>query len=427
MSAIDADVIVVGCGPVGVMTALRCAQRGLRTLAIDKTPEVYPLPRAIGMDDETQRLFQSAGPLSELRANSTPLKGAEFVDAHNERVIGIEFDKGMIGPLAHPLMVAFDQPTVERFLRQAAADAGVEFRFGQEAVQIRCDDAGVTVDLVSPAGPESLHGRWLIGADGASSTVRKLLDIALIDQGFDQEWLVVDTTLTDPDLDLPHLARQHCDPARICTFVPGHLSRRRWEFQLLPHETREEVLEEAFIQDLLAPWGTPEQLVVDRAAVYRFHATVAERFRSGPVFLAGDAGRLIDAIAADAPAALEPGYGGGRPFPHIVDSVVDGDHPSVGRPIHQPKVDGRPLDDLLGDGWALVTTGDSGPSADAVPKLWQEIDARRVTVLPESLPGVLDPGRTIVVRPDKYVAAVTTDLAATTARLAATLLVASPC
>ncbi|MGH1493980.1 MAG: FAD-dependent monooxygenase, partial [Acidimicrobiales bacterium] len=60
-TASDTDVLVVGCGPVGVMAALRCAQRGLRVIAVDRSTEVYPLPRALGMDDEIQELIERAG------------------------------------------------------------------------------------------------------------------------------------------------------------------------------------------------------------------------------------------------------------------------------------------------------------------------------------------------------------------------------
>ena len=71
----DADVLVVGCGPVGVMTALRCAQRGLSVIAVDQSEEIYPLPRAIGMDDENQALFERAGLGDQLRRHSTPIPG----------------------------------------------------------------------------------------------------------------------------------------------------------------------------------------------------------------------------------------------------------------------------------------------------------------------------------------------------------------
>ena len=84
----DADLVVVGCGPIGLMAAIRATQHGLTVIAVDRLTGVYPLPRAIGMDDEIQRLFATAGMLDGLRGCSTPMPGTEFQDRHGTRVIG---------------------------------------------------------------------------------------------------------------------------------------------------------------------------------------------------------------------------------------------------------------------------------------------------------------------------------------------------
>ncbi len=480
----DVDVLVVGCGPVGVMAGLRCAQRGLSVLAVDRSEEVFPLPRAVGMDAEIQGLFERAGLGELLRAHSTPLLGAEFVNAAGERVVGMEVDEGTVGSLGYPAMVTFDQPGVERFLRRAAVEAGVEIRLGVEALSVRdveidleaegSEGLGVRVELGGGRGARSVTARWLIGADGARSSIRAWRGLTLVDQGFDQTWLVIDTTLLDPDLPLPRLARQICDPARVCTFVPGTGSHRRWEFRLQPGETREAMLELDMIQDSGPRWGTTEQLAVDRAAVYRFHATVAESFRDGPVFLAGDAahqmppfngqgmctglrdaenlswklatvadgladdglldtydeerrphaagqvvhsvdaGMLIDAIASDGEAALGSGYGQ-RPFPGMTGELFVGQHRRVGHPLPAPSVGERPPP----DGWLLLRQAND--RTDEVPELWHRLGASVLAVGDGTYPGLVDEGVTVVVRPDRSIAAVTTDLSACTDSIAAVL------
>jgi 3-(3-hydroxy-phenyl)propionate hydroxylase len=483
MSERDCDVLVAGCGPVGVMLALRCVQHGLRVTALDRSAEIYPLPRAIGMDDEIQRIFQGAGLIEPLREHSTPLAGAEFVDRDGVRLVGFDLPPGTIGPLGHPPMVMFDQPGVEAELRAAAVQAGVRMLFEQEAVAIDDDGDGValTVRAVDGMAESRLTSRWLVGADGARSTVRSLRHRHLVDQGFDQRWLVVDTTVLDPALPLPRLAQQICDPRRVATFVPGHEDRRRWEFRLHDDETDETMLTDESITGLLEPWGTTAQLRIDRQAVYRFHATVADRFRDGPVFLAGDAahqmppfngqgmctglrdaenlawklalvasgkagdalldtydaerrphaagqvahavdaGLLIEAIATDGDAALESGYGQ-RPFPSLEHGLVDGDHPSVGRPLPQPGPGTAPGVEP-GDGWTLIrTAADSGPIDD----LWRGLGATVLDVEATTYPGLTEPGVTVVVRPDRYVAAVTSDLPTTTAHFAPYLGLPSP-
>lgn len=459
----DADLVVVGCGPVGLMAAIRAAQHGLSVAAVDRLTEVYPLPRAIGMDDEIQRLFATAGMLDGLHRCSTPMPGAEFQDRYGTRVVGYDLEPGSVGPHGHPPVVAFDQPSLERLMQAHARAVGVDLRLGVEVVGL----SNTTVH--TDAG--TITGRWVLGADGASSFVRKHLDIALEDQGFDEPWVVTDTTLLDPDLPLPRNCIQHCDPARVVTFVPGHGTRRRWEFQLQPGETHDEMSTHERVAELLAPWGTAAELQIDRVAVYRFHATVAERFRVGDVFIAGDAahqmppfngqgmcagmrdadnlawklaavaagqadptlldsydverrphargqvehaadaGRLINAIAHGGEAALEAGYGGGRSFPHLEAGCVTGAHRRVGYPFPQPIVDGMGYDRTLGDGWAAVTTVEDRPDLPA--------GVRAVDADPAWFPGLVESGITVLVRPDRYVAAVTDDPTSAVRALAA--------
>lgn len=468
------DVAVVGFGPTGAMAALRCAQRGLSVVAIDASTDIYPLPRAIALDAEGARLFHTAGLGEAVAQCSTPLRGAEFVDAHRNRVVGFDLPDGFVGNLGHPPSVMFEQPLLEAALRAAAIEAGVDVRLGVTAQTAELLDGGVR--LTTDAG--SIEARWLIGADGASSWTRKHFDISLTDQGYDQPWLVVDTTLLDADLELSPLVQQVCDPARVTTFVPGHGTRRRWEFRLHGDEDPTAMLDQ--VETLLTPWGSPEQLRVDRTAVYRFHALVADQFRLGPVFLAGDAahqmppfngqgmcsglrdadnlawklaqvasgaatdalldtyeaerrphsiatvehtcdaGRLIDAIAAGVDLATEAGYGGGRPAPFVETGVVEGDHPAVGRPFNQPRFGDRLFDDFLGDEFAVVST-----APIAMPAELTALGARSVVVPAHLFPsGWLD-GHSIVVRPDRIVAAVTNDLGETARRLFAAFVAVS--
>jgi len=459
----DADLVVVGCGPVGLMASVRAAQHGLSVIALDRLSDVYPLPRAIGMDDEIQRLFATAGMLDGLRACSTPMPGAEFCDRDGNRVIGYDIPEGHRTANGHHPVVAFDQPSLEHLLRDRARAVGVDLRLGVEVERVH------DTTVRTSSGP--VVGRWVLGADGASSRVRRGLGVALEDQGFDEDWVVVDTTLLDLDLPLPRNCVQFCDPARVVTFVPGHGTRRRWEFQLRPGEDRQAIGTPERVSALLAPWGDASQLRVDRVAVYRFHATVAERFRVGNVFLAGDAahqmppfngqgmcsgmrdadnltwklaavargeaderlldtyeterrphaagqvahsadaGRLINAIARDETRSLQAGYGGGREFPHLEHGCVTGGHPRVGHPFPQPTIDGVGFDHHLGDWWAAVSAPDETPPLPS----W----IRPVTADPSHFPDLVAPGRTVLVRPDRHVAAVAGDPTAALAALSA--------
>lgn len=403
--AFDADLIVVGCGPVGVTTALLAARRGLRVHAIDRSTEVYDLPRAIVMDEEIQQVLRDAG--VEVDDITTPLVGAEFVRGDGERVTGIEIPPGFVLPSGLPPAVAYEQPELEARLRAHAEAAGVAFDLGTEVTDIADDADGGVVAALAPAGGAERHvrARWLVGCDGARSSVRRRRGIAFVDQGFDQRWLVVDTWLRR-DVDLSPFVQQICAPERSVTFVPGHDRRRRFEFLLHDDETDAAMTAPARVADLLAPWLTPADAEITRAVVYRFHALVAERFRDGSVFLAGDAahqmppfngqglcaglrdaanlvwkldlvhrgrapdalldtydaerrphaeaqvvhsadaGKLIEAIAGridhgDVSDLLDAGYGAGRPFPKLTTGMLVPGPDAVGRPFPLP---------ILGDG-----------------------------------------------------------------------------
>ena len=455
-AGLDTGVVVVGGGPVGVATAIMCARRGLGCVVLERATEVYDLPRAIVMDDEIQRALALAG--ADVGSVTSPLKGAEFIDAAGTRIIGLDVPEGIDFPSGYLPVVRYYQPELEHHLRAVAAAAGVELRLGAEVVRVEQDAESVAA--VCSDGTV-VRGRWLVAADGAASPIRKSLGIAFVDQGFDQDWLVVDVQLTGDDPGLPELVQQICDPARPSTYVPGHDRYRRWEFQLQPGETREEMTRPERVWELLAPWLTPDHARMVRAVVYRFHATVAERMRQGRIVLAGDAahqtppflgqglcagirdganlswklqmvatgaageqlldtydverrphaaglvahavdmGRLIDQLAGRGGGSddLENAYGGQRPFPHLTSGLLAGEHPFVGRQVMNPIVGGRRLDVAMGAGWAVVTADPSAIEGEVLDR-WRSLGAEVVTT------DALDAAAVYVVRPDRQVAAV---------------------
>lgn len=284
----DCDVLIVGGGPTGVTLAALLAKRGVSVIVAEKEAQIYPLPRAAHIDHEGMRILQDAGAAAEVMATSRSADRYEFRNARGTVLMAFDGAAGL-GPGGWPIANMIHQPSVEAALRTALAKHAPDaLRAGWELRSFAEDGEGVSAHFGTAAGECSLRARWLVGADGARSPVRKACAIAFEDLGFEEPWLVVDVLVDDPSR-LPAANLQICDPARPTTCVLMGEGRHRWEFMIKPGETPEQVSDDASIARLLAPWDVAQAVRFERKAVYTFRARIAEAWRKGRVLLAGDA------------------------------------------------------------------------------------------------------------------------------------------
>jgi 3-(3-hydroxy-phenyl)propionate hydroxylase len=283
------DLIVIGGGPVGAMAGNLAGRAGLSAVVLDRAPAVFDLPRAIHFDAHILRILQQAGLAGEMLPDLRVWRRSTFygADAAPIRVHDWPTDR----PYGWDAHYLFYQPKLEAVLRAGLTRfGGVDLRLGVEAVAVEQFDDHVTVTTRDLGSGEvgTLSARYLIGADGASSFVRCRSGIRLVDGDFDEPWLVVDLRCAR-EIGRPDESEMFCDPARPATRVPGPGQHHRWEFMLLPGETPEEIQRPERIRELLAPWVGMDEVEIIRASVYRFHSLIAESWRRGRVFLAGDA------------------------------------------------------------------------------------------------------------------------------------------
>jgi 3-(3-hydroxy-phenyl)propionate hydroxylase len=286
----NCDVAVVGLGPVGLAFAVGLAQRGHKVVGVELSAEVFDRPRAIGLDHESMRLFQSLGIADDMADIIETYRPSEYRAADGS-VLRRLLPAPEPLPLSWPPNVTFVQPELERRLRDRAARLpNLDLRFAAQLVGAgELGSAPLLEMRPSAGGPaRELRCQYVLGCDGAASFLRKAMGGKLEDLGFDEPWLVLDILLTQP-VDLPELNIQFCNPARPATFVRGPGLLRRWEFMLLPGEAPQEMTRPEKVWELLRPWLTPDQAKIWRAATYWFHALVAEPWRRGKAFLAGDA------------------------------------------------------------------------------------------------------------------------------------------
>ena len=289
----DADVAIVGYGPVGNTLAILLAQLGCAVVVLERWPQPYALPRAVHFDHEVARIFQSCGIAPELREISEPAEIYEWRNGAGTTLL--RFGRVGNGASGWPESSMFNQPALEAALdRRAGELPSITVRRGIEVTAIVQDDGGVTA---SAADGTEVRAHYVVGCDGANSTTRRLTDLPVTDLGFFYDWLIVDVVLDEPRVFDP-LNVQICDPARPTTVVSGGPGRRRWEFMRLPDESLDDLTDEERAWQLLAGWDVhPGNARLERHAVYTFSARYAERWRNSRVLLAGDAAHLMPPFA----------------------------------------------------------------------------------------------------------------------------------
>ncbi|MHC8354481.1 bifunctional 3-(3-hydroxy-phenyl)propionate/3-hydroxycinnamic acid hydroxylase MhpA [Pseudomonas sp. LB3P81] len=282
------DVLVVGYGPVGATIAALLGRYGITTLVLDKGHDILMMPRAIALDNEALRILQLAGlsedafekiVIPEVKMHS-PVLG-QFGRANTEGCID-----------GHPKLVTFYQPDLERAVRgQVSRLKSVTSLGGFELESLVETSDCVFASVRDEDGQvHSVRAQYLIGADGASSRVRALIGQEFEGQTYAEDWLIVDVKNRHKSA-IDHI-EFICDPRRPTPHMPAPGGRERWEFMLHPGESREELESPESIARLISPWINPQELEIERKAVYRFHARCCNKFSQGRVFLAGDAAHI---------------------------------------------------------------------------------------------------------------------------------------
>ncbi|GAB2802375.1 bifunctional 3-(3-hydroxy-phenyl)propionate/3-hydroxycinnamic acid hydroxylase MhpA [Streptomyces daliensis] len=288
--AVDADVLIVGYGPVGQTLAALLGASGHRVLVCERRAGHYETPRAGHFDHEIMRVFQSLGIADEVRRIAEPARAYEFLDPDGS--VLSRLPREWAAPSGWDASYHFYQPELEEVLDAAVRGAStVDVRFGAELARLRQGDGHVVATL---ADGGEVTARHVVGADGANSAVRTLCGIPTEDLGFRGDWLVVDVRPRPgaPALDIPDTG-QVLDPAR-----PNHMGRVaqryfRWEFMLVDGDDPAEMVKPERVWELLGPWIGPREGELIRQTVYQFRALVADTFRHRSVLLAGDAAHVM--------------------------------------------------------------------------------------------------------------------------------------
>ncbi|MFI7332939.1 bifunctional 3-(3-hydroxy-phenyl)propionate/3-hydroxycinnamic acid hydroxylase MhpA [Micromonospora aurantiaca (nom. illeg.)] len=286
----EVEVAVVGCGPVGALTANLLGARGVTTLVVERSATPHGQPRAFSCDDEALRIYQQAGLLDEVRDETIAPPLVEYVNGAGRVFARMKLSETDFG-YGHAPLRFFDQPRLERTLR-AGLDRfpHVRLALGTELVGLTQDEGGVTVLLsdVVTGQRRAVRARYVLGCDGARSATRAAVRIPLSGASYAEPWLAVSGDVP-PDAVRVADTTFVCDWRRPAFVSPGAGGSYRMEFMLRPGETEDEVQRPETVAALVSPYVDPDRFAVTRAVVYTFHHLVAQRWREGRVFLLGDA------------------------------------------------------------------------------------------------------------------------------------------
>jgi len=287
-------VIVVGAGPVGMTAASYLADEGIPVTVVEAQTEVPTDLRASTFHPPTLDMLDRFGIAAKCVEQGLVCRHWQFRD-RREGVVAT-FDLGLLeGETAHPYRLQCEQWKLTRLLRdRLEAHPNAEFRFGLSAVAVAQDDDRVLLTVEDPEGHrEGLAARFVIGADGARSGVRRSLGIAFDGMTIPEVFLTMSTTFAYHEAipDLTNIAYVS-DPDEWAVLLR---TPSLWRVLLPtdPGESPQAMKAPARVEErlqALLPSSSPYEVV--HKTDYRVHERVAERYVQGRVFLAGDAAHL---------------------------------------------------------------------------------------------------------------------------------------
>lgn len=302
MSDID-RVIIVGGGPIGALTGLRLARHGIPVTVLDKLDKPAEDHRAATLQPSTLDLFDPMGLTPELIRQGLKSVLFQWRDRETHEVVA-EFDYGYLkDDTAYPFVVQIEQhKTVNVALAAAAKEPLFKMIRPIDVTEVSQGPDWVEARATREDGTVEVHrGRWLVGADGGRSIVRKAMDVTFDGFTWPERFNIV-TTTRDLEAAMGFRLRNYCaHPERWVSLmkVPGENFEGLWRcvFPAKNEESDEEVMSDAWIAarfaECLAPAGKCD--IIHRN-MYNVHQRVAGAFYEGRFLLAGDSAHVNNPI-----------------------------------------------------------------------------------------------------------------------------------
>lgn len=285
------DVIIVGAGPVGLIAALGLAQRGVGVTLLDAEDDIIDEPRGMTYHWAALAGLERLGVLEDaMRIGWLNHDWSAQVFRTGER---ISMDIGLLkDDVRHPYSLILGQDALGGVVRDHLERLpNADIRWGHRVVGLEQDESGVTVHVESDEGAHDLRARWLVGADGARSVVRRGLGLGFEGMTWGERFVATNSRGHYADHFVSGYLIDSEYGAVVHQITTDGLWRHTYAESLdLPEEGIEERMADHFRTVL--PEGFEHEMLLWRH--YRMHQRSAETYRVGRVLLAGDAAHVTN-------------------------------------------------------------------------------------------------------------------------------------
>ncbi|WP_043264784.1 FAD-dependent monooxygenase [Streptomyces sp. CT34] len=300
------DVLIVGGSMVGLAQALFLAEQGIRPILVERHSEVSAHPRAQVANRRTMEIMRALGLEEAIRARETPhAQYGEILQV--DSLVGSELGwfEGLFRNDPDDVAVTgstlIGQDRLEPILLERARELGAEIRFSTELVSHEQDAEGVTAVLrnLKDGSQHAVRAQYVVAADGSRAQIRKELGIGAHGQGvFGRQMSVIFRANLDPYVAGRKFFLCFVNNPAIKGVLgrAGSSESHRWVLapSLMPEESHEEYSTDECVALVRAAVGVPDLAVeVESSTSWEIAASVADRFRSGRVLLAGDCAHVM--------------------------------------------------------------------------------------------------------------------------------------